>query len=163
MYVHVYLSIFSCGYIPFSNPMAIISKGVIGITNAFLPRNKTVELDYVPMVNNNLVKMVFSSFYYNKLTFPITSFFFFSQYMCQTSLVNLHCNVAHPSCMIPLEPNKISYIHLPNEKINKQKHFVITSPFAFLSHHKNKYMWEQIYVAKTYFYPSIRLRIHITC
>ena len=33
-----------------------------------------------------------------------------------TSLVNLHSKVAHPSCMIPLEPKRISYIHFPSKK-----------------------------------------------
>lgn len=38
----------------------------------------------------------------------------------QTSFVNLHCNVAHPNCIIPLEPSRISYIHFP---FKKEKHY----------------------------------------
>ena len=39
-------------------------------------------------------------------------------YKCEqlTSLVNLHLMVAQPSCMIPLDPNRTSYIHLPEKK-----------------------------------------------
>ena len=37
-----------------------------------------------------------------------------------TSLVNSHLSVAQPSCIIPLDPRRTSYIHFPNTLAAKQ-------------------------------------------
>lgn len=92
---------------------------IVSIKKNEQPRSRFEWNSYKPnkcVLSTRKVNLLFS------YGLPLCLFvFYLTIKLWQTSLVNLHCKVAHPNCMIPLEPNKISYIHFPLNYQEKKK------------------------------------------